>query len=76
MNIDREVQTLNNKNYPETIVENIRILEQYINLLNKYGIMPVFCILPFSKILKDFYIKGKIDDFRNIICDFKEKYNI
>lgn len=71
-----EADSLNNKNYPETVSENIDLLHSYICLLQKHNIVPVFCIFPFSKVLRKFYEKEKIYCFRNIIETFKKQYTI
>lgn len=76
LSVENEAESLNNKNYPETVSENINLLHRYVRLLKEYNITPVFCILPFSKLLRKFYEKEKISCFRNIIKKFKEQYAI
>lgn len=76
LNVLKEESSLSGKNYPNTVAENISIMEEYLDLLNYYKIKPVFCIMPFSKLLRTFYDSKKINEFRAIVDSFKEKYNI
>lgn len=62
-------------NFPNTVEENINILDQYFKFLNEKGIAPTIIILPtskhYSKHFQNNYQKSK---FYKIINGFKKKY--
>lgn len=63
-----------NKNYPETVKENIRVFDEYLNLLEEHNIKPVVMIAPVSKYYSKYFSKRIKDEFMNIINERKEKF--
>lgn len=64
-----------NKNYPETVKENIEILRKYLKLLKDNNIKPVVIVCPVSKYYAKYFPKRLIDEFYMIIRKIGKEYN-
>jgi len=63
-----------NKNYPNTVKENIEILKSYLTLLADNKIVPIIVICPVTKYYSKIFSKRIKDEFYKIIFDLKETY--
>lgn len=63
------------KNYPETVKENIQILEEYLELLINNNIKPIIVVFPASKYYTKFFSERIESEFHNIINNLAEQYN-
>lgn len=63
-----------NKNYPETVKENIRVFDEYLNLLEEYNIKPIVMIAPVSKYYSKYFSKRIKDEFMEIINERKDRF--
>lgn len=70
----RQAQIDCNKNYPETVKENIQIMCEYLQFLNDNRIMPIIMICPVSKYYSKYFPVKMINDFYKIIKEMKKKY--
>lgn len=65
-----------NKNYPETVIENINIIKEYIEFLLNNDITPILLVCPTSKYYhRNFSVRIKTK-FREITGNLIETYNI
>ncbi|VDG69322.1 putative chemotaxis response regulator [Clostridium carnis] len=64
-----------NKNYPDTVKENIFILEKYLNLLIKNKIKPIIVIAPTTKYYYSYFPENMKNNFLEIINNLKSKYD-
>lgn len=65
-----------NKNYPDTVKENIQIFKDYLELMGKYDILPIIVICPVTKHYMKYYSNKIKNEFYDILRDIKIKYNI
>lgn len=56
-----ELQSSNN--FPETVIENEKILDEYMTMLEKNNIMPILVVCPTSKIYNQYYSDYSKDKF-------------
>ncbi|MFR1908479.1 MAG: chemotaxis protein [Clostridium neonatale] len=63
-----------NKNYPETVKENIEILKKYLTLLNNNNIKAIIVVCPTSKYYFKYYPQRLKDEFNTIIEMIKKEY--
>lgn len=64
-----------NKNYPETVKENIQIFKDYLKLLKDNNIKPIVIICPVSKYYSKYFPQRLKDEFQNIIKETKKEYD-
>ncbi|MDU4476654.1 chemotaxis protein [Clostridium sp.] len=63
-----------NKNYPNTVKENVEILEKYIKLLIQNNIKPIIVIPPVTKYYSKYFSERIKNEFFEILNKLKEKY--
>lgn len=63
-----------NKNYPETVKENISLMKEYLDMLEKNHIKPIIIVFPASKYYTKYFSKRIEDEFQSIISDLIKKY--
>lgn len=63
-----------NKNYPNTVRENMEIFEKYLKFLKKNDIKPIVMVCPVSKYYSNYFSKKLDEEFHKIIAGFKEIY--
>lgn len=64
----------NNRNYPETRAENIKIFDDYLTLCEKNKICPIVFLPPMSEGYRKHFSKEKLAEFYQIISAAIEKY--
>lgn len=64
-----------NKNYPETVKENTKILKSYLELLKEYNIKPIAVVFPASKYYTKYFSKRIEDEFHSIINEVRKKHD-
>lgn len=64
------------KNYPDTVNENTRILDEYIEFLHKKNIRPILVVFPTNKYYYNNFSYRIEKEFKTIINFLKEKYNV
>ena len=64
-----------NKDYPETVKENIKIFEKYLELLKKHNIEPIVVVFPASKYYTNCFSKRIEDEFHSILNEFSQNYS-
>lgn len=64
-----------NKNYPETVKENKKILIEYIKLLRENGIRPIIVISPASKYYTSNFSKKIENEFHSIIKEIRIEHD-
>ena len=67
-----KVQSSNN--FPETVIENEKILDEYMAMLEKNNIMPIVVICPASKIYSKYYSDYSKEKFYGSINKIKLKH--
>lgn len=65
-----------NKNYYETVSENIDIIKKYFNLLKDNNIKPIVIVFPVTKYYYEFFDTRLKNEFYNIINSLKNEYNL
>ncbi len=63
------------KNFPETVSENIKILDDYLTLCEKNKIVPVMCLPPMTEGYKKHFSRKKLDEFYCLVQDALNKHN-
>ena len=63
-----------NKNYPKTVEENIKIFDEYLNLLEKHNIKPIVMVAPVSKYYSKYFSKRIKDEFMEIIDERRDRF--
>jgi len=63
-----------NKNYPETVKENIKIFRNYLELLRVYEVKPIVVVFPASKYYTKYFSKKIEEECYSIIDKFKNEY--
>lgn len=72
----KQAETDCNKNYPNTVVENIQIFNDYLSLLNTYKIKPIVVVFPASVYYTSNFSKTIEHEFQDIIKNTKNQYNL
>lgn len=70
-----ELDNLTKKFFPETVQQNLQILEDYIKLCLKNGAKPVGVVFPFAPMMHDNYDKQLLISFRMAIEQLKKIYD-
>ena len=65
-----------NKDYPQTVKENISILIEYISYLKKKDIQPIIIVFPATKYYTKYFSKKIEEEFDEIILSMKKDYNV
>jgi hypothetical protein len=63
------------KNYPETVKENIQIFKDYLKLLNEHNIKPIVVVFPASKYYTKYFSERIEKEFHGIIDELKKEYD-
>lgn len=63
-----------NKNYPETVKENIKIFDDYLTLLEQNNIKPIVIVCPTSKYYSSNFPKRLKDEFYSIVQSAKKEH--
>lgn len=74
MNIRRVLRDWEQKEYPETVAENKRILRNYAELCITKGIKPVFVIFPLTSWYNRYFSKKKFDEVRMFLKTISVEY--
>ncbi len=64
-----------NKNYPNTVKENVEIFEAYLNLLMDNDIKPIVVVFPATKYYTSHFSERIEQEFKNIIEKVQKKYD-
>ena len=62
------------KNYPETVKENVQILDDYLALCEKNNVCPIMFLPPFTEGYKKYFSKQKLDEFYCLVRDAQKKH--
>ena len=73
INARENIDMWKDKNYPETLAENIKILDDYLTLCEKNKIRPIIFLPPMSDIYKECFSKNKLDEFYCIVRNAQKK---
>ena len=69
LNYEKRIGTIKTKNskkatyFPATFEENIKILDEYLNLCESRNVRPIMFLPPMTKGLKKYYDKQRLDEF-------------
>ena len=69
------VDAWTNKNYPETVKENVQILEDYLTLCEKNNVRPIMFLPPLSKAYVQYFSRQKLDEFHYLIREAQKKHS-
>ncbi|OPJ55124.1 hypothetical protein CLORY_44670 [Clostridium oryzae] len=64
-----------NKNYPKTVLENEKVLSNYLDLLKRNNIKPILVVCPVSKMYSKYFSKELMQRFYNSINKLKKIYS-
>lgn len=64
-----------NKNYPKTVIENTKILKDYLELLIANNIKPIIVICPVTKYYSNYFSERIKEEFFEIINSLRCNYN-
>lgn len=70
-----ELKNLTKKFFPETVKQNLQILEEYIKLCLKNGAKPVGVMFPFAPMMHDNYNKELLTTFRLAMAQLEKIYD-
>lgn len=70
-----ELDNLTKKYFPDTVKQNVQILEEYIKLCLRNGAKPVGVVLPFAKMMHDNYSEELLTSFRLVISQLQKIYD-
>ncbi|MBR1420711.1 MAG: hypothetical protein IJ575_06645 [Selenomonadaceae bacterium] len=73
MGIRRNFFAWDNKNYQDTVQENIQIFEDYLSLLEKYSVYPIVILTPMMKDYQRRFTRRVLDEFNSILDSFLER---
>ncbi|USB32835.1 hypothetical protein [Paenibacillus sp. YPG26] len=65
-----------NKNYPDTVLLNKRILTEMIRLLKRHNIKPILLVCPTSKYYQEHFSKRIKTEFEELISDIRNEDDI
>ncbi|WML35481.1 hypothetical protein [Clostridium sp. OS1-26] len=65
-----------NKDYPETVKENTKILQEYISLLKSKKITPIIVVCPTSRYYYEKFSPRIKEEFEKIINKIKEEFDV
>ena len=71
----RLIDSWKNKNFPETVKENVKILDDYLTLCEKNNVRPIMFLPPFTKGYQKYFSKQKLDEFYCIVRDAHKKHS-
>ena len=64
----------NDKNYPETVKENVQILDDYLTLCENNNVRPIMFLPPMTEGHKKYFSRQKLDEFYYLIRDAQKKH--
>jgi hypothetical protein len=64
-----------NKNYPNTVQENVKILQEYLSMLKERKIKPIIVVFPASKYYTNYFSNTIEEEFLSIIGKMKSEYD-
>lgn len=64
-----------NKNYPETVKENIQIFKDYLKLLKDNNIKPIVIVCPVSNYYAKHFSQRLTNEFNNIVKEVRKEYD-
>ncbi|WP_234119735.1 tetratricopeptide repeat protein [Clostridium hydrogenum] len=67
-------QKQSSNNFPDTVIENEKILGEYLNFLYKRNIKPIVVVCPASKLYTQYYDSNSSNRFYNSINKLQNKY--
>lgn len=62
-------------NFPETVIENEKLLEDYLVMLYKNNVKPIVVVCPTSKVYNEYYSSDSRERFYKSIYKLKSKYH-
>ena len=66
----------NHKRFPDTVAENVKILNECIQFCHKNNVIPTIVIYPKSYMYRKFFSKQMLDEFYYILNGIKMKYKL
>ena len=75
MNLRKDSESWNKKNYPETRAENIKILDDYLTLCEKNNIRPIIYLPPCSECYTKYFCRTKLEEFYYLIDSAMKKHS-
>ena len=64
----------NNKTYPNTVKENVQILDDYLTLCEKKDLRSILFLPPLSKGYMQYFSRQKLDEFYCLVRDAQKKH--
>ena len=70
----KRIDAWNDKNYPETVQENKKILDDYLTLCDENKIQPIMFLPPMTEGYKKYFSKQKLEEFFTLIVEVQSKH--
>lgn len=74
INARKGVDGWKNKSYPETVKENVKILDDYLTLCEKNKVRPIMFLPPLSDVYKKHFNRKILDEFYYLIREAQKKH--
>lgn len=63
------------KSYPETVKENVKILDDYLTLCEKNNVRPIMFLPPLTEAYMRYYNKEKLEEFYSFVNQLQKKHS-
>ena len=63
------------KSYPETVKENVKILDDYLTLCEKNNVRPIMFLPPLTEAYMRYYNKEKLEEFYSLVNQLQKKHS-
>ena len=75
LNSRKNIEIWSKKNYPETVVENTKILDDYLTLCEENNICPIIFLTPRTEGFMKYFSRKKLDEFYCIVNQALKKHS-
>ena len=76
MHVRENIAIWNDKRYPKTVEENVKILTECIRFCHSKSVIPIIIMLPRPFIYREYFSKQIIGEFYNIMNDLVSKEHV
>ena len=63
------------KDYPETVKENVRVLDDYLTLCEKNNVRPIMFLPPLTETYIRYFNKEKLQEFYHLVSQLQKKHS-
>lgn len=74
-NVRKSIDDWKNKSYPETVEENVKILDDYLTLCEEKNVRPIIFLAPLTRGYKKYFNRKMINEFYYLVREAQKKHS-